>query len=273
MAGIREQEIIAELRLHTDRYMTQKETIEAAKEANLSVIGITNQFMGTGDRVTQKIEIQKLYEGPERLARFLGDSMGIRVIGGVEIHIGQKYNDLEVIKELPIRVGKLNELFWGIQRQDLDALEKEIKELIDRGYINVVASPERKIGILNGGKYSLGLTPAVKQYYQWLVDYCKKNRVLLEVCEESLWNDEGGDFERLEYWVRLAKENNNPIIVSSNAYVTQEVGSIDRAIQFLNYIGYPKKLIVNSSEKSIELLFPNEYNVSKQSRLEEEGLA
>lgn len=270
--NIKEQDIVADLRLHTDKFMTQKEAIEAAKEKGITIIGITNEFIGTGDRVTQQLELRKLYEGPERLARFLGDMMNIRVIGGVELHIGHKYGDLECIKELPIRVASLNELFWGISRQDIDAVEREVKDLIDRKYVNVIASPEKKIGMLNGGKYSSGLTPAVRKYYQWLVDYCKKNRVLLEVCEETFWNDDGGDFERLEYWVELARENNNPIIVSSNAHVTPEVGDMSRAIQFLNYMEYPKKLIVNTSEKSVELLYPNEYNISKQSRLEADEL-
>ena len=265
---LKKSDIIAELRLHTNEYMTYKDAIESAQKQSMLMVGITNEFTGTGERVAQQKEIRKLYDIHERLSRF-SDENGIRTISGVEIHIGHKYTSLEPLKDIQIRVAVLDELYWGVIRQDIESLKREIKDLIDRGYINVIASPEKKMDLLNNGKYREGITQALKEYYQWLVNYCKKNKVLLEVCEETLWKNEGGDFERLVYWTKLAKDNNNPIIVSSNAYITNEVGNLERAVEFLNWIEYPKSLIVNTSTKQMKLLFPERYEVSRKSRVQE----
>lgn len=263
-------DIVADLRIHTKEFMTYKEAIEAAQENNLKAIGITNAFIGTGDRIAYQTEIKSLFDASERYARFIGANQ-TRVINGAEIYIGHKYIDLDNIKDLQVKVAVLDERFWGVSRQDIESLKREIKNLIDRGYVNIIASPEKKIGLLNNGKYQEGLTPAIKEYYQWLVEYCMKHKILLEVCEETFWKDDGGDFERLVYWAELARDNGNPIVVNSNAHVHNEVGNLERAIEFLNWIEYPKKLIANTSSKVIGYLFPNKYEIMEQSRIQLEA--
>lgn len=265
--------IVADLHVDTSKYMDANQAKGAALGRWLEYIAITNPFYGHGDNIQKHLELERLHELPRILEKErVRTGSNLKCLSGIKVHIGQKIDDIDKIKDLQVRLGCLDEMFWGIKFQDITALEREVKDMIERKSINVLSRPEYGIDKLNRGRYGVGLTPAVKQYYESIVSLCKKEHILLEVCERTFWEDGDGNYERLQYWLEIAKENENPIIVTSGARVPSEVGNMGRAIQYLNYIEYPKRLVVNTNKHLIDSMFnmPENYKFNVESRLDME---
>lgn len=256
---IEQSDIKADFHTHTiaslHAYSTLKENIDAAKELGQQFMAVTEHFIGEDDALQSKYELSRIKTISERTHKL----RDFRVIDGVELNFGQQSEQLEGMKDIAIRLGGLHSWYWSIKHQDIEALKRIVKDYIDRGYINVVAHPEREINSLLNGKYGEGITPAVKEYFEWLVTYTKKKRVFLEVNEYSASNDIGGNRTRLEYWLKLARDNNNPIVLGSDAHFYTEVGLFDKSIRLLNKLGYPKGLILNCSVPMINEIFPQKY--------------
>lgn len=273
MSKLLDNNIIADLHVDTSRYMDSYQAKGAALGRWLEYIAITNPFYGHGDNIQKHLELECLHELPMILEKErVRTGSKLKCLSGIKLHVGQKLDDIEKVKDLQVRLGCLDEMFWGIKFQDIAALEREVTDMIERKSINVLSRPEYGIDKLNRGRYGTGLTAAVKQYYQRIVSLCKKEHILLEVCERTFWEDGDGNYERLQYWLEVAKENENPIIVTSGARVPSEVGNMKRAVEYLGYIRYPKRLIVNTSAHLMDIMFPTpeNYKFNTKSRLDME---
>lgn len=256
---IKREDIKADFHTHTvasqHAYSTLKENIDAAKSLGMKYIGVTEHFIGVGDTLQISNEIARINCLEERTKRL----KGFRAIGGVELNLGQQNELIESIKGVNLRLGGMHEWYWSVKHQDIEALKRTVKDYIDRGYINVIAHPERNIHVLANGKYGTELTPAVKEYYQWLVEYTKKHRVFIEFNEYSAEHDVGGSRKRMEYLIKLARDNSNPITLGSDAHFYTEVGVFPVVTKLLNKVGYPQELILNCNVSMIEAVFPKPY--------------
>lgn len=253
---IKQSDIKADFHTHTvasgHAYSTIKENLEQARELGIQYIGITDHFFGQGDKISIANEAARVGDLTYRTKQ--GSLVNSGVISGVELNFGQRVEFSPAILKAPLRLGGLHGWFWGIEYQDIEALTREVKEYIDRGYINVVAHPERKLELLAKGRYGFELTPAVKEYFKWLIDYCKKHRVFLELNECS-FNQPTADYEEtIEYWLRLAKDNCNPITLGTDAHIYSEVGQFTHSIEMLNKVGYPIECILNCNTHLIEAI-------------------
>lgn len=264
MAKILEKDIKADFHVHTiysrDAHSTLQENMIAAKEQGLQFIGITNHFYNCTDPMSPKSEIQNIYD--VQIDTY-GNDLGINVIGGIELNFGQKSDYLEEIKgKTNLRLCGLHDYFWGVRHHTIMDVQGIVKDYIDRGYVNAVAHPERALDKLNNGKMGFEMTPALKEYFEWLVMYTKKNRVFLEVNETSLRRDDCGNLKRMIAWLKLAKENGNPLILGTDSHYCGTVGKFTRSIALLNKLGYPKELIVNCSPNIIRDTFLNDKNIA-----------
>lgn len=269
---IRQEDIKADFHTHTiaslHAYSTLKENIDAAKALGQQYIAVTEHFNGIGDALSINNEIARTNCIEERTKKL----EGFRVIGGIELNLGQQNEFISSIKGVNVRIGGIHDWYWSVKHQDIESLKRTVKDYIDRGYINVMAHPERSIDVLSNGKYGTHLTPAVKEYYQWLIEYTKKKRVFIELNEYSAENDVGGSRERMEYIVKLARDNNNPITLGSDAHFYTEVGLFPSVIKLLNKVGYQKELILNCNTSMIETIFPKPYIEEEEIEADEESI-
>ena len=254
---IKQSDIKADLHTHTiaskHAYSTVMENLNYGKDKGMQFIGITDHFFGVGDRLETINETSRV----EKLTTLTkqGALKGSGLISGIELNFGQRVEIPKAILETPLRLGGLHSAFWGIEHQDIDALTREIKEYIDRGYINVVAHPERNLNRLAKGKYSFELTPAVKNYFKWLAEYCKNHRIFIELNEASFSTEFYDYTEMIEYWLKIASENGNPIILGSDAHICTGVGIFERSIEILNKLNYPIDFVLNCNTHLMETLF------------------
>lgn len=259
MGLIIDEEIRADFHVHTiasvHAYSTIKECAEESIRLEHTLIAITDHFDGTGTNTQIANEVTRFNSLEDRTR----GQKGIRILGGVELNLGQTCDSVAKVTKLPLRLGGIHNWYWSVEHHDIMSLQRVTKEYIDRGYINAMAHPERGIEQLLGGKYSDELTPAVREYFDWLVDYSKKKKIFLEANEYSLKTDSSGAIDRMEYWLNLAKDNGNPIILGSDAHYYAEIGKFDCLIALLNKVDYPSELVLNCNPDMMEAIFQRKY--------------
>ena len=252
---IKQSDIIADFHTHTvasgHAYSTVIENLTYGKNRGLQFVAITDHYFGKGDKIDIGNEVARIRDLTNRTKQG-GSLSSSGLISGVELNFGQRTDIAPAILDAPFRLAGLHGWFWGIEHQDIDALAREVKIYIDKKYINAVAHPERQIERLAKGKYGFELTQAVKDYFKWLVEYCKEHRVFLELNECSLTYSLADYEQTIEYWLKLARENGNPITLGTDSHICTEVGVFDRSIELLNKVEYPIELILNCNEHLIK---------------------
>lgn len=248
MSKIEAQHIVADFHTHTikslDGLSTLGENIQAAK-AKLKYLGLTDTY--SGDKVK-----------PPCSALSIHGLEDIQLIEGIELNIGQRSDFLdEIVKTFPLRLGGLHDSVWKVQHHTISDVKSIVESYGTRGYMNILAHPERELYRLNNGAMGYGMTPALREYFEWLIYFTKRNKIFLEVNERSLKQDSAGNLTRMIAWLQLAKENGNPIVLGSDAHYHKEIGIFTRSILLLNKLGYPKELVVNCDPDLIQAVFPS----------------
>lgn len=93
------------------------------------------------------------------------------------------------------------------------------------------------------------MTDEVKMFLEKMVILAKKTDTVLELNESSLVTNEAGGYERILYWLSLAKENGNVISLGTDSHYCEEIGEFENSIKILNKIGFSKESILNCNEE------------------------
>lgn len=229
-------------------YSTAWQNIRQAEKNSRKFIGIAELYDGTGDKASKEHLVRHLLN-----MRKIRDT--VRVIPCLDINLGQSIELPYELKDIRLRYGVLSDMYWSVKHHTLADLQGIIKTHVSRGDVNVISTPEKELEYIQGGKNGTGLYTGLKEHLDWLVEYAKKNRVYLEASDESARTNEGSRREMLVYWLKRAMENNNPIILSSNAKYCGDVGKFEYLLYILNKIGYPKEYIINCNSNLIESQF------------------
>lgn len=213
-------------------YSTLLENINRSNECGIKYIVVSDMYKGVVDReyIVNKSEIR-----------------GVGIIRGVEVDLCSKV-DYSLLRDIPIRIGVIRSERW-LKHHDITDMVELIIDNIKSGNINVVGHPEYGINKLKGGVYSGGISSAIKEYYNWLVKYSKDNKVFLELNEYTLGVMDIDSEEYMMYMISKCKENNNPIVIGSNSYISDDIGEYGRSIEILNSVGYKKELVINTNER------------------------
>lgn len=247
---IEKSDILADLHSYVTPigYSTINENVECLKNTNSKFIGVAGVYDGTGDKHSQ----DRLIRYIQNIRKVRLESEGLTAIPCLDVNLGQPVSIPDELLDLKLRYGVLSDMYWSVKHHTLQDLQSVIETEIRRKRINVVASPEKEIYYINGSNNGEGIYPSLRRYFEWLVDYTKKNEIYLEASEASARTNEGTRREILVYWLGLAKDNRNPIILGSNAFYCGNCGNFDYLLYILNKIEYPKELIINCNADYIE---------------------
>lgn len=248
MAKIEAKHIVADFHTHTiksDGLSTLSENIQIANQHNIRFLGLTDHYYG--DKPHSPYSAMSVH-GLEN----------IQLMDGIELNIGQRSDFIEEItKTVPLRLAGIHDMFWKVKHHTISDVKSIVESYITHGYMSILSHPERELHKLNNGAMGYSVTPALREYFEWLVYFTKRNKIFLEVNERSLRQDNEGNLTRMIAWLQLAKENGNPIVLGSDAHYCKEVGIFTRSLLLLNKIGYPKELVVNCDPDLIQSIFPS----------------
>lgn len=240
-------EIKADLHTHTihsgHAYSTLDEIAREASKKGLELIAITDHGPAMPDG-PHEYYFGNLCILPEEL-------YGVKILKGVEANI-LKGGRLDLSPE---RLDKLDFVIAGIHDNTDHNLKNKaeyteaVVQAVERGYIDMLSHPVNT-------NYPLEL--------EEIVQACKKNNVILEINASSY--NPAKNFSRADRiatvsLINLARENNVPLAVNSDAHFCKQVGDIShlKGIFKETYL-QPEDVINTSADKVISHLYNRAVN-------------
>ena len=228
--------IIADLHTHTiasgHAYSTLMENINFAREKRLQVLGASDHAPALADAPKETYF---------RNLRVVDKEWGaLKVLHGVELNILNGYGDVDLTYE------SLNELDYAVASLHSPVFPIGKRSLCTDAAISVMSNPH---------VYILGHPDDdhMPLDYEALTLAAKHNHVALEVnnsslCPGSFRAGAGNNYCRM---LKLAKDLDVSIIVSSDSHICYDIGNFTRALALLDELEFPEELVVNSSQKRL----------------------
>lgn len=233
--------ILLDIHTHTiasgHAYSTLEENIRVAKEKGLMYYGLSEH----GPKMPGAPQIY-YYQNMRVIPRVVN---GMKVLRGVEANIIDASGTIDMIDET------LKFIDYVIASAHTPCLEYgDDEEANTSMLINAMKHPKVKvIGHPDDSRFPLD--------YKRLVDAAKENNVLLEINNSSL-NPVGfrqNADQNVEKMLKLCMEENLPVILSSDAHISSDVGNIEYILPILTKLNFPNELIINLyPEKFLELI-------------------
>ena len=229
--------IIADLHTHTlvsqHAYSTVDEIVNAAKDKNFSLVAITDHTPASSDGA-KPVHFKAMHNIPEYIS-------GVRVLRGAEANI-INYNG-----EIDLKDDVLKDLDFVIASYHEDVIKPSNINEHTNGYIGVIKNNKADcIGHAGNPKFEFDIETIIK--------LCKEYNKLIEINSASFKVRKGSDIVCKEIAI-LCKKYELNIIVTSDAHSKYNVGNHTEAINMLEAIDFPEKLILNSDyDRLIEYL-------------------
>lgn len=216
-------------------YSTIQEMAHAASEKGLELLGISEHAPAM-EGSCNEIYFRNLKVIPDKLC-------GIEMLFGIEANIVDYEGNMDVSTRtfecLDYAIASLhtNCIKPGTIEENTNAYVRAM----ENPYINIIGHPD-------DSRFEID--------YQQLVKKAKETNTLLEINNTSLSpdtlrrNSKSNSYEMLA----LCAQNQVPIIVSSDAHISYDVGNFEYALTLLEEIDFPEKLIANLSVERYKLL-------------------
>ena len=252
---ITQNDIIADMHTHTifskHAYSTIQENIIAAQKMNLKYLAITDHIYndGTTNEIKNEATRCKYLEKEVNAYREEGQPY---VISGAEFNIAQELNhrSWKKLKKLKWRPIGLHGFNLDIKFLSLNVLYKEFEKAAKAH--NTFAHIERELHKIDGKRYGTFLHEDIKEFLQSIVELAREKNIFLELNESSIRNNGDNNFDRINYWLPIAKSNKCRIYLASDAHYCARIGKFPLSIELLNEIDYPRDLILNCNEDQLE---------------------
>lgn len=226
--------MIVELDVHTHTiasghaYSTIREMMKEASKKGLKLLGITEHAHGIPGTCSD-IYFENLKVVPREM-------YGVELMLGAEINIldydGNLSLEDRIIDKLDIRIAGIHNHCYtpGTIEQNTNAVVQVIKN----HKIDIISHPDDGSCPLN---------------YDTIVRASKKYNTLLELNNNSInpINCRKNARENNIKMLKLCKEYNVQIIVSSDAHIDTDISRFDFAYEILNEVDFPEKLVINNS--------------------------
>ena len=230
-------------------YSTVTENIQAAIRRGLKFLAITDHFYQDGGKINQQNEVLRLRYLERAVNGHFGDT---KIFSGAEFNIGQEILHWDRLKDLTWRPIGLHSWIVDMKSLTLPQLLKMFEEAAVRH--NAFVHIEREIEKIDNCRHGKHLDDEVKKFFEEMVTLAKKKDIWLELNEASLGRNIGGDCERLDYWLRLARDNGNKIYLGTDAHFAECIGDFKNSVALLNGLDYPKNLILNFNHEQLAAL-------------------
>ncbi len=163
---------------------------------------------------------------------------------GVHMHYGLELNIIDYEGGLDLPADRLHTLQFALAGMHEAALSPTSKEAHTNAYENALANAHIDALSHPGNANFRCDIPSV-------VAAAKKYGKLIEINNHSFYVRAAGIPNCIEF-AKECMRTDVRVIVSSDAHFSGNIGVVDRALDMLESIGFPKELIVNLTAKSFE---------------------
>ncbi|MCX7614617.1 MAG: phosphatase [Clostridiales bacterium] len=220
--------VVADLHTHTNvschAYSTLQENCRAAAERKLYAIAVTNHApaMKDGAHIWH-------FSGMRNIPRRID---GVYLLRGAEVNILNENGDIDIdevrIKYLDYVIASLHE----------DVFKPTTSKAHTKAFENVLKNPYvNTLGHLGNGAYPFD--------YERIISQCNKYNKIVEINNHSFTVREGSSKNCREIAL-LCKQYQVPIVLTTDAHISFEIGICDYSIALVQEIGYPEELILNT---------------------------
>ena len=243
--------IIADLHTHTiasgHAYSTLMENISFARKKRLQVLGASEHAPALDDAPKETYF---------RNLKVVDKEWGVlELLHGAELNILNGYGDVDLTYD------SLNELDYAIASLHPPVFPTGRRSLCTDASIAVMSNPH---------VYILGHPDDdhMPLDYEALTLAAKHNHVALEVNNSSLCpgSFRAGAANNYYRMLKLAKNLEAPVIVSSDSHICYDIGNFTRALALLEELEFPEELVVNSSIKRLTDFLEHRKSVARFER-------
>lgn len=216
-------------------YSTLKENIEAAKEAGLQILGLSEHgpAMPGGPHIFY-------FSNYKCIPRQHGN---LRLLCGVEANIMDEKGNLDLEESI------LRQMDYVIASMHVVCIKPAGREENTMASIRAMKNPYVKIlGHPDDARYPLD--------YEMLVQAAKEEKVALEINNSSLHPKSArqGGRENITTLLNTCRKYQVPVILGTDSHVCYTVGRFDAALQLIEELDFPEELILNCNPRNIEQL-------------------
>ncbi|MGI6006112.1 MAG: phosphatase [Ruminococcus sp.] len=228
--------LVADIHMHTlvsgHAYGTIREMVQAAREKNLKMIGISEHGPGTPG-TTDPFYFVNLQVIPRQID-------GVEVIHGCEINVlngGRLSLDQKYIDHLDYAIVGIHKECYEDEGKEKNT--RNIIECMKNEKVHFVSHPDDDHHPLD---------------YEMLVKAAKQYKVALEVNNSSLVkkNRRLNCYENYRTMLSLCQKYRTAVIVSSDAHDPSWVGEFTLACQLLEQVGFDEDLVLNNGVEKIK---------------------
>ncbi len=227
--------IIADIHTHTiasgHAYGTIREMAQAASEKGLEILGFAEHAPGVPGAV-DPFYFMNLQVIPRSL-------FGVRIVHACEINVlndGTLSLEERMIQKLDFAIAGIHSVCYRDEGKEKNTLN--IASCMKHPKIKLISHPDDDHTPLD---------------YPMLVEAARENGVALEVNNSSLTKPEHrlNCFENYRHMLKLCRQMNVPVIVSSDAHDPSWVGRFELAEDLLESEGFPESLVLNTNAEGL----------------------
>ncbi|MCH5188153.1 MAG: phosphatase [Oscillospiraceae bacterium] len=212
-------------------YSTLEENIAAAKRKGMEGIAITNHGPALGDGA-------HLWHFSS-LKNFKNYVYGLRLLRGAEANIMNEEGEIDLddysLAPLEIVIASMHTPCFA---------PKQPPETVTRAWLNTLEhSPKVNIvGHMGDGRYKCDYAAVLKKV--------KETGRIVEINHHSFDVRKGSD-ENCREIALICKELKIPVVLSTDAHFSDDVGEVENSWQLLKSIDFPEELILNTSLRKL----------------------
>ena len=206
-------------------FSTLEENIAFAKKSGLEAIAVTNHGPALGDGACFMH-----FSSLRHLPRCIN---GLRVIKGAEVNITDELGALDIDDHL------LHDLELVIASLHIPCFAPREEAAVTRAWLNVMDNENIDIlGHLGDGRYKCDYEQIVKKAYE--------TKKAIEINNHSFLVRPESDVNCRQIAL-LCKKYSVPIVLSTDAHFSGEIGIVPMSIKLLEDIEFPEDMILNTS--------------------------
>ncbi|MGM9551845.1 MAG: phosphatase [Clostridia bacterium] len=211
-------------------FSTLEENIAFAAKNNLEGIAMTNHGPDLGDGA-----VWFHFKSARHLPKYV---RGVRLITGAEVDImdesGRLDIDDELLKNLELVIASFHTPCFPPNSD---------KDVVTRAWLNTLENENVDVlGHMGDGRYMCD--------YETVVKKAKEKGKIIEINNHS-FKVRAGSNENCREIALLCKKYSVPVVLSTDAHFSEEIGIVPNSVKLLEEIDFPKELILNTSLKKL----------------------
>lgn len=226
--------ILGDFHTHTlasiHAYSTIRENINAAKGLGLKVLAITDHGVAAKDSPTMSY-----FRNLKSIPKYVE---GVRILKGVEANIINHDGTLDMPSHI------LKQLDFVVASYHISCCKPGTKEDHTNAYLALCKNPYVNV-IGHSG------TPAYDYDYDKVIPAIRDAGKYMEINAHT-FSTRGDSIKNCKNIALACMKYRTPILVNSDSHHEFELGKVDKALELLEEIHFPKELIMNASLEWIQ---------------------